>query len=81
VCAPNPTKGLSFSKCHAEKAIMNDPKLNQIFDGEEFGRGARLWTSGYDFYTPHKNYVFHGKYVKVDFLRVLKLGFYFLRMN
>ena len=59
-CNQPTNQGLSFSKCHAEKAIMNDPKLNQIFDGEEFGRGARLWTSGYDFYTPHKNYVFHG---------------------
>eukprot|EP00928_Gymnodinium_smaydae_P056331 TRINITY_DN39728_c0_g1_i1.p1 TRINITY_DN39728_c0_g1~~TRINITY_DN39728_c0_g1_i1.p1 ORF type:complete len:481 (+),score=52.03 TRINITY_DN39728_c0_g1_i1:44-1444(+) len=46
--------GQSFSRCHAERDVPADPKLKQIFDGEEFGRGARLWTSGYDFYTPSR---------------------------
>mmetsp|Transcript_26754 Transcript_26754/g.69953 ORF Transcript_26754/g.69953 Transcript_26754/m.69953 type:complete len:476 (+) Transcript_26754:101-1528(+) len=44
--------GLSFSKCHAERDVPADPNLMHIFTGEEFGRGARLWTSGYDFYSP-----------------------------
>jgi len=44
--------GLSFSRCHAERDVPADPQLRQVFDGEEFSRGARLWTSGYDFYTP-----------------------------
>ena len=43
--------GLSFSKCHAERHVPADPNLRQIFSGEEFGRGARLWTHGYDFYS------------------------------
>eukprot|EP00419_Tripos_fusus_P009858 CAMPEP_0172669598 /NCGR_PEP_ID=MMETSP1074-20121228/9778_1 /TAXON_ID=2916 /ORGANISM="Ceratium fusus, Strain PA161109" /LENGTH=475 /DNA_ID=CAMNT_0013486399 /DNA_START=68 /DNA_END=1495 /DNA_ORIENTATION=- len=43
--------GLSFSRCHAERDVPADPHLKQIFDGEEFSRGARLWTNGYDFYT------------------------------
>lgn len=43
--------GLSFSRCHAERDVPADPNLKQIFDGEEFSRGARLWTNGYDFYT------------------------------
>ena len=51
--------GLSFSKCHAEKTVRYDPHLPQIFDGEEFSRAARLWTHGYDVYTPSVNAVFH----------------------
>jgi hypothetical protein len=35
--------GFSFSKCHAELLVPYDPNLLQIFDGEEFSRGARLW--------------------------------------
>lgn len=31
----------------------------QIFDGEEFSRMARLWTNGYDVYTPRRGYIFH----------------------
>lgn len=44
--------GLSFSRCHAERDVPADPNLMHIFTGEEFGRGARLWTNGYDFYSP-----------------------------
>jgi hypothetical protein len=51
--------GFSFSKCHADVAAPYDPHLPQIFDGEEFTRGARLWTHGYDFYAPHRTVVAH----------------------
>jgi len=51
--------GYSFSKCHAERQTPYDPQLPEIFDGEEFSRAARLWTRGYDFYTPHRPYVVH----------------------
>ena len=51
--------GLSFSKCHAERKTPNDPNLPYVFDGEEFSKAARLWTHGYDIYTPHRVYVFH----------------------
>jgi len=44
--------GLSFSRCHAERDVPADPNLMHVFTGEEFGRGARLWTNGYDFYSP-----------------------------
>jgi len=33
--------------------------LPQIFDGEEFSRAIRLWTHGYDFYTPNTNLIYH----------------------
>ena len=49
--APLWAAGLSFSRCHAERDVPNDFNLKQIFSGEEFSRGARLWTHGYDFYS------------------------------
>lgn len=42
--------GLSFAKCHAERNVPNDKSLKGVFMGEEYARGARLWTHGYDFY-------------------------------
>jgi len=51
--------GFSFLKCHGEKQTPNDPQLPGIFDGEEYSKGARLWTRGYDIYTPHKALIFH----------------------
>eukprot|EP01083_Nonionella_stella_P231053 816204_1 len=51
--------GLSFSKCHAELRVPYDINLIQIWTGEEFGRGARLWTHGYDFYTPTQPLIAH----------------------
>eukprot|EP00242_Pyramimonas_sp_CCMP2087_P011826 CAMPEP_0198202664 /NCGR_PEP_ID=MMETSP1445-20131203/5878_1 /TAXON_ID=36898 /ORGANISM="Pyramimonas sp., Strain CCMP2087" /LENGTH=578 /DNA_ID=CAMNT_0043873709 /DNA_START=171 /DNA_END=1907 /DNA_ORIENTATION=- len=51
--------GLSFSKCHGEIAVPYDPFLPQVFDGEEISKAARMWTRGYDFYTPHRNYIWH----------------------
>jgi hypothetical protein len=55
--------GLSFSKCHAERKVPYDPHTPNIFDGEEFTRAIRFWTSGYDIYSPHRVYVVHN-YVK-----------------
>jgi hypothetical protein len=40
--------GLSFSKCHAESTVPNDPNMKQMFDGEEWSKAVRLWTNGYD---------------------------------
>lgn len=51
IIAPLWAAGLSFSKCHAELNVPNDVHLEHVFTGEEFARGARLWTNGYDFYT------------------------------
>ncbi|GAB5367187.1 hypothetical protein AAMO2058_001208100, partial [Amorphochlora amoebiformis] len=51
VLAPLWAAGLSFSRCHAERNIPNDINLKSVFAGEEYGRGARLWTHGYDFYS------------------------------
>jgi hypothetical protein len=49
--------GLSFMKCHAERNVPNDPLETGIFMGEEYARAARLYTNGYDFYTPTRPYI------------------------
>jgi hypothetical protein len=54
IISPLWSAGFSFSKCHAERKVPPDPHLHQLFDGEEFSKFARLWTRGYDVYTPHK---------------------------
>jgi len=64
-CLPRPhlsftwAAGWSFAKCHFERVVPNDPYLEGMFDGEEFSRMLRLWTHGYDVYTPHRPVVFH----------------------
>lgn len=42
----------TFSKCHAHRKTPYDPNLPHVFDGDEFAKYARLWTRGYDVYTP-----------------------------
>ena len=37
--------------------MPNDIHLKHVFNGEEFSRGARLWTHGYDIYTPSRAYI------------------------
>jgi hypothetical protein len=51
--------GLAFSKCHAELKVPVDSHTPYVFDGEEFNRGARLFTHGYDVYTPNRVFVLH----------------------
>mmetsp|Transcript_24963 Transcript_24963/g.57348 ORF Transcript_24963/g.57348 Transcript_24963/m.57348 type:complete len:572 (+) Transcript_24963:3-1718(+) len=51
--------GFSFSKCHLEEAVPYDPFLYFAKPIEQYGRFARMWTRGYDVYTPTRNFVFH----------------------
>lgn len=51
--------GFSFHKCHLEEAVPYDSYLKFAFDVEEFNRLARMWTRGYDVYTPTRNIVYH----------------------
>ncbi|TDH72741.1 hypothetical protein CCR75_002657 [Bremia lactucae] len=58
--------GLSFSKCHAERRVPVDSHTLWMFDGEEFLRASRLWTNGYDFYSPSElGSVIYHNYSKV----------------
>lgn len=47
------TSMFSFSKCHVDQAVPFSKEQ------DDFGRLARLWTSGYDMYTPARNLVAH----------------------
>eukprot|EP00934_Nitzschia_sp_Nitz4_P001314 Nitzschia sp. Nitz4//scaffold69_size99277//58337//59917//NITZ4_004635-RA/size99277-exonerate_protein2genome-gene-0.66-mRNA-1//1//CDS//3329556721//1314//frame0 len=51
--------GFSFHRCHAELNVPVDPYLDDVFDGEEIGRAMRLFTHGYDTYTPDEVLVTH----------------------
>ncbi|CAM9987760.1 unnamed protein product, partial [Discosporangium mesarthrocarpum] len=51
--------GFSLARCHAWRAAPYDPGLRMVFDGEEFSMHARLWTRGYDTYTPDVSIVGH----------------------
>jgi hypothetical protein len=39
--------------------VPYDPNLDFLFVGEEIGHSIRIWTSGYNIYTPSENIVFH----------------------
>lgn len=56
----------SFAKCHLEEAAPYDPFLYFAKPIEQFGRYARMWTRGYDVYTPTRNYVFHNYDVQTN---------------
>lgn len=39
--APLYSAAFSFSKCHAERKVPNDPNLQMIFEVDEFAKFAR----------------------------------------
>jgi hypothetical protein len=51
--------GFNFGSCRAYTQVPNDPFLPILFYGEEYVRGARLWTAGFDFYAPSVDIVYH----------------------
>jgi len=51
--------GMSFSRGHRILRAPYDCCLPMIFDGEEFSMAVRMWTHGYDFYTPHHAVLAH----------------------
>lgn len=52
----------SFSKCHAEMKVPFDPSYLYLSSGGEFAKYARLWTRGYDVYTPNRILVAHDNF-------------------
>lgn len=51
--------GFVFMPGAAVREVPFDPDLPHLFQGEEILHSARLWTSGYDFFTPRDNIVYH----------------------
>ena len=61
---PFTSGGFVFGPGSMLAEVPYDPDLPQLFQGEEILYSARLWTAGYDFYTPTENLVFHHYYRK-----------------
>ena len=59
VLVPFWAAGFSFSKSHFRDTVPFDPNTKWLFHGEEFHQGTRLWTHGYDFYSPQYDILFH----------------------
>ena len=52
------SSSFAFAKCHYETNVPHDPFAVQLLETEKFPRFARLWTRGYDVYTPSMNIVY-----------------------
>eukprot|EP01084_Bolivina_argentea_P102684 183937_1 len=59
VLVPYWAGGFAFSKGHFRINIPFDPHTKWLFHGEEFLRATKLWTFGYDFYSPQYDILFH----------------------
>lgn len=57
--APFVAAGFFFSNAQFLHEVPFDPLLPWIFMGEEISMSARLWTSGYDFFSPTSNVLNH----------------------
>ena len=63
------SSSFSFSKCHLETSVPYDNFITQLYDTEDFMRYARMFTRGYDVYTPTTNIVYH------DYKNILDSGY------
>ena len=63
LAAPVPTPfwaaGFSFSRGGLVREVPYDPHLPFLFFGEEISIALRMWTRGYDLFTPDKHILFH----------------------
>ncbi len=59
---PFTSGGFVFGPGSMVREVPYDPDLPHLFTGEEILYSARLWTTGYDFFTPTDNLVFHHYY-------------------
>lgn len=51
--------GFMFLESDFLYSVPFDPNLSHLFQGEEILFSARLWTNGWDFYTPNKKICYH----------------------
>ena len=65
VQTPHIAAGMFFCEGKCIKEVPYDPYLPNLFVGEEILHSARVWTSGYDIYTPQENVVYH-LYTRAD---------------
>ncbi|KAF1334872.1 C transferase, partial [Globisporangium splendens] len=51
--------GFAFSSSKVISEVPYDDSLRFLFFGEEVSMSARLWTSGWDFFTPGESIIYH----------------------
>ena len=51
--------GFSFQRGHRLLNVPYDPWAAYLFDGEEISMATRMWTHGYDFYSPNADVAYH----------------------
>lgn len=58
---PNPysAAGMIFGESKFVKEVPYDPNLPYLFVGEEILHSIRLWTHGWDIFTPTENIIYH----------------------
>jgi len=59
VQTPHIAAGMFFCEGKCLKEVPYDPQLPNLFVGEEILHSARVWTSGYDIYSPTEVVVYH----------------------
>ena len=59
VQTPHIAGGMFFCQGKCIKDVPYDPYLPKLFVGEEILHSARIWTSGYDIYSPTQAVVYH----------------------
>jgi len=61
---PFSAAGMLFADAQLVKEVPFDPHLPFLFDGEEFLYTVRMWTNGWDIYSPSENIMYHYYYRK-----------------
>lgn len=51
--------GMLFAEAQCVRDVPYDPDLPFLFVGEEILHSARLWTHGWDIFTPNENVIYH----------------------
>jgi UDP-GlcNAc:polypeptide alpha-N-acetylglucosaminyltransferase len=59
---PFSAAGMLFADAQMVKEVPFDPHLPFLFDGEEFLYSVRMWTNGWDIYSPSENLMYHFYY-------------------
>ena len=59
VVTPHIAAGMFFCEGKCIKEVPYDPNLPNLFVGEEILHSARVWTAGYDIYSPTEVTVYH----------------------
>ena len=54
--------GFLFAHANLTREVPFDPYLDYVFDGEEILYSVRMWTHGWDIFSPNENILYHYYY-------------------